>query len=1149
MQFKEVINFSNNSFYNLEIPDLLEFQKNSFFNFINEKIERLLEEISPVVTPKAEVEFFSPKVLPPEISVDMCKEKKLTYSGTLKAKVRIINKRTGEIKEQEVFLGEIPYITPHGSFVFNGAERVVVSQLIRAPGVYFTKPSSAHSGRVLFEARLIPERGTWFIFEIETSNTLVVRLNKGSRKLYFPTILRVFREFTDEELMEIFKEKRRIKTDIYNLERFLPCSFAENIYEPSTGEILFYEYEDVSKEKIDILISNGINEVEIYKEMVDNLIKKTIEKDTNKTQEDAILDIYRKLRPGERVLLESAKNLINITFFDKKRNYLSDVGRHKINQKFNLNLTDNIVTLEDIIAIIKHAVKIKNGEANLDNIDHLGNRYVRGVGELMEQNMRYGLLRMIKVMKGRISTYSEEMFTAQHLINSKPITASLQSFFGTGQLSQFMEQTNPLSSITHKRRLSSMGPGGLTRETAGLEVRDIHSSHYGRICPIETPEGQNIGLINSLTIYSKVNKYGFITTPYRKVIDGRITDEIVYLEALEEENYYIAQANTPVNSKGELLKDDEGNILNNGYATGRYKGEVLEKIPLNKIQFIEISPLQVFSVSASLIPFLEHDDANRALMGCNMQRQAVPLLFPEPPLVGTGIEKVVAKHDPSLVISEIDGVVKEVSSDKIVIKGKKETKTYELKKFNRSNQDTAINSRPTVKINDKVKKGDVIADGQAMKDGYLSLGRNVLIAYLPWRGYNYQDAILISERLVKDDVYTSVHIKEYITTVRETTKAGPEILTRDIPNVDESELRNLTEEGVVRLGAEVKPGDILVGKLTPKVELDTSPESKIWRAMFGEKGRDVVDNSLRLPPGEFGTVILTKVYSKDKGDELPPGIEKLVKVLVAQKRKIMIGDKMAGRHGNKGVVAAILPEEDMPFQKDGTPIDIVLSPLSVPSRMNIGQTLELMLGYVAYKLGLRFEIPIFSGIKESDIQEFLKKAGIDNFCKEILYDGYTGEPFKSPVLVGYAYFMKLNHLVLDKVHARSTGTYSLVTQQPLGGKSQFGGQRLGEMEVWALEAYGAANLLQEMLTVKSDDIEGRRKAYESIVKGKDIEEVGIPESFKVLVRELRGLGINIRTIPDLEKKEEKKELKFFLPTRKRKNKKKEVSHDSGEKQD
>lgn len=1140
MHIKEVVNFNNFIFNNLEIPDLLEYQKESFFNFINEKIAKLLDEISPVITPKAEVEFFDPVVFPPELSVDECKERKLTYSGTLKAKVRITNKRTGEIKEQEVFLGEIPYITPYGSFIFNGAERVVVSQLIRAPGVYFTKPSSAHSGRVLFEARLIPERGTWFIFEIETNNTLVVRLNKGSRKLYFPTILRVFKEMSDEEIMELFKERRRIKINVNNIDKYLPCNFAENIYDSSTGEVIFYENEEITKDKVDVLLSVGINDIEIYKEVVDNLIKRTLEKDTNKTQEDAILDIYRKLRPGERVLFESAKNLIQITFFDTKRNYLSDVGRHKINQRFGLDLKDNIVRFEDIVAIIRHAVKVKNNEAPLDNIDHLGNRYVRGVGELMETNMRYGLLRMIKVMRGRISTYSEEMFTAQHIVNSKPITASLQSFFGTGQLSQFMEQTNPLSSITHKRRLSSMGPGGLTRETAGLEVRDIHSSHYGRICPIETPEGQNIGLINSLTIYAKVNKYGFITTPYRKVKDGKLTDEIYYLEALEEENYYIAQANTPVNKKGELLKDDKGKLLNDGYATGRYKGEVLEKIPLDKIQFMEISPLQVFSVSASLIPFLEHDDANRALMGCNMQRQAVPLLFPEPPIIATGVEKAVAKNDPSIIISDIDGVVKEVFGDKIVIKGKKEQKVYELKKFSRSNQDTSINSRPIVKKNDKVSKGDIIADGQAIKDGILSLGRNVLIAYLPWRGYNYQDAILISDRLVKDDTYTSVHIKEYITTVRE-TKAGPEILTRDIPNVDESELRNLTEEGIVRLGAEVKPGDILVGKLAPKVELDTSPESKIWRAMFGEKGRDVVDNSLRLPPGEFGTVILTKIYARDKGDELPVGIEKLVKVLVAQKRKVMIGDKMAGRHGNKGVVAAILPEEDMPYTKDGTPIDIVLSPLSVPSRMNIGQTLETMLGYAAYKLGLRFEIPIFSGVKEEDIEKLLQKAGINISSKEVLYDGYTGEPFKSPALIGYAYFMKLNHLVLDKVHARSTGTYSLVTQQPLGGKSQFGGQRLGEMEVWALEAYGAANLLQEMLTVKSDDIEGRRKAYESIVKGKDIEELGIPESFKVLVRELRGLGINIRTIPDLEKKEEKKELKFFLPTRKRKNKKKEVS--------
>ncbi|MGC8943385.1 MAG: DNA-directed RNA polymerase subunit beta [Caldisericia bacterium] len=1140
MHIKEVINFNNFIFSNLEIPDLLEYQKESFFNFVNEKIAKLLDEISPVVTPKAEVEFFDPVVFPPELSVDECKERKLTYSGTLKAKVRITNKRTGEIKEQEVFLGEIPYITPYGSFVFNGAERVVVSQLIRSPGVYFTKPSSAHSGRVLFEARLIPERGTWFIFEIETNNTLVVRLNKGSRKLYFPTILRVFQEMSDEEIMELFKEKRRIKININEIDKYLPCTFAENIYDSSTGEVVFYENEEITKDKVDILFSIGINDVEIYKDVVDNLIKRTLEKDTNKTQEDAILDIYRKLRPGERVLLESAKNLIHVTFFDTKRNYLSDVGRHKINQRFGFKLKDNIVRLEDIIAIIRHAVKIKNNEAPLDNIDHLGNRYVRGVGELMETNMRYGLLRMIKVMRGRISTYSEEMFTAQHIVNSKPITAALQSFFGTGQLSQFMEQTNPLSSITHKRRLSSMGPGGLTRETAGLEVRDIHSSHYGRICPIETPEGQNIGLINSLTIYAKVNKYGFITTPYRKVKNGKLTDEIFYLEALEEENFYIAQANTPVNKKGELLKDDNGRLLNDGFATGRFQGEVLEKIPLDKIQFMEISPLQVFSVSASLIPFLEHDDANRALMGCNMQRQAVPLLFPEPPIIATGVEKAVAKHDPSIVISDIDGVVKEVSGDKIVIKGKKEQKVYELKKFSRSNQDTAVNTRPIVRKNDKISKGDIIADGQAIKEGILSLGRNVLIAYLPWRGYNYQDAILISERLVKDDTYTSVHIKEYITTVRE-TKAGPEILTRDIPNVDESELRNLTEEGIVRLGAEVKPGDILVGKLAPKVELDTSPESKIWRAMFGEKGRDVVDNSLRLPPGEFGTVILTKIYARDKGDELPVGIEKLVKVLVAQKRKVMIGDKMAGRHGNKGVVAAILPEEDMPYTKDGTPIDIVLSPLSVPSRMNIGQTLETMLGYAAYKLGLRFEIPIFSQVKEKDIEDILRKAGINIDSKEVLYDGYTGEPFKSPALVGYAYFMKLNHLVLDKVHARSTGTYSLVTQQPLGGKSQFGGQRLGEMEVWALEAYGAANLLQEMLTVKSDDIDGRRKAYESIVKGKDIEELGIPESFKVLVRELRGLGINIRTIPDLEKKEEKKELKFFLPTRKRKNKKKEVS--------
>jgi len=1138
MEIKEVKNF-NKFLFQPEIPDLLEFQKESFFRFINEKIPKLLEEISPIETPKVELEFFDPKVVPPELSVEECKERKLTYSGNLKAKVRIINKKSGEIKEQEVFLGEIPYITPHGSFIFNGAERVVVSQLIRAPGVYFTTPSSAHSGRVHFEARLIPERGTWFIFEVETSGTIVVRLNKGSRKLYFPTVLRVFKELTDDEILEMFKEKRKIKIGVLDVDRLFPATFAENIFDPETGEIIYKEKERITQKKLDHIASLGIHYVEIYKEMVDPIIIKTVDKDPNKTQKDAIIEIYRKLRPGERVTFESAKNLINLMFFDKKRNFLSDVGRHKINQKFGLNLKDNMVTFDDLVAIIKHAVKIKNNEAELDNIDHLGNRHVRGVGELLEVNMRFGFLRMVKVAKGRISTYSEDRYTAQHLINSKPITAALQSFFGTGQLSQFMEQTNPLSSLTHKRRLSSMGPGGLTRETAGLEVRDIHSSHYGRICPIETPEGQNIGLINSLTVFSKINEYGFITTPYRKVKKGKITKEIVYLEAGEEEKYYIAQANTPVNKKGELLKDDKGNLLNDGIALGRYQGNIVE-IPLEKIDFIEVSPLQVFSVSASLIPFLEHDDANRALMGCNMQRQAVPLLFPEVPLVGTGMEKIVSRHDPSVVISEINGKVEEVSSDKIVVRGSKEKKIYTLKKFERSNQDTCINSRPIVKKGEKVKKGQIIADGQAIKDGILSLGRNLLVAYLPWRGYNYQDAILISERLVKDDVYTSIHIKEYVTTVRD-TRAGPEILTRDIPNVDEVDLRNLDEDGIIRIGAEVKAGDILVGKLAPKTEVDTSPESKIWRAMFGEKGRDVIDVSLRLPPGEFGTVIMTRVYSREKSDELPIGINKLVKVLVAQKRKIMVGDKMAGRHGNKGVVAAILPEEDMPFRSDGTPIDIVLSPLSVPSRMNIGQVLEAMLGLVAYEMGFRAEIPIFSSLDEKDIEKMLKKAGFNVNSKELLYDGYTGEAFLAPALVGYTYFMKLNHLVLDKVHARSTGTYSLVTQQPLGGKSQFGGQRLGEMEVWALEGYGAAHLIQEMLTVKSDDIEGRRKAYEAIVKGRDIEEVGIPESFKVLIRELKGLGISVKTIPPIEKKEEKKEIKFFLPTRRKKTKKKEVN--------
>ncbi len=1137
----------------LEMPNLIEIQINSYKWFLEEGLKEVFHDVSPITDYAGNLvlEFIDYRLdKEPKYDIEECKERDATYEAPLRVKVRLINKESGEIKEQEIFMGNFPIMTPSGTFIINGAERVIVSQLVRAPSVYYSEEFDK-VGKKLFSSQVIPNRGAWLEYETDSNDIFYVRIDRN-RKIPVTVLVRALGFGTDAQITELFGEDERLLA--------------------------------------------------------------TMEKDVTKNTEDSLLEIYRKLRPGEPPTVESAQSLITNLFFDPKRYDLARVGRYKFNKKLRLsnricgfvsgqNVADpetgelivsegDVITkdmalalekawvndivldvdgkktkvisngmvdlcdyvdynprefgiyervrgivlkeilseypdmnsdefkqalydkrdeliprhilIDDIIASVSYVGNLAAGVGEPDDIDHLGNRRLRSVGELLQNQFRIGLSRMERAVRERMTIQDLDVVTPQNLVNIRPVTSAIKEFFGSSQLSQFMDQINPLGELTHKRRLSALGPGGLSRERAGFEVRDVHHSHYGRMCPIETPEGPNIGLINSLSGFAKVNEYGFIETPYRKVDKekGVVTKEVTYMTADTEEGFYVAQANEP------LDKNDK--FINKKIVT-RFKDEFVEVSP-DRVDYMDVSPRQVMSIATAMIPFLENDDANRALMGSNMQRQAVPLLMPESPIVGTGMEYKAARDSGVCVLANEDGVVEKVSATEIVIKDKKRNlNKYKLTKFARSNQGTCVNQRPIVEEGEKVKKGDIIADGPSTNNGEIGLGRNILIGFMTWEGYNYEDAVLISEQLVKDDVFTSIHIEEYESEARE-TKLGPEEITRDIPNVGEDALRDLDERGIIRIGAEVESGDILVGKVTPKGETELTAEERLLRAIFGEKAREVRDTSLRVPHGEYGIIVDVKVFARANGDELPPGVTQVVRCYIAQKRKISVGDKMAGRHGNKGVVSRILPEEDMPFLPDGTPLQIVLNPLGVPSRMNIGQVLEVHLGRAAKALDWKIATPVFDGANEKDIVEALEKAGLDKTGKSILYDGRTGEPFDNPVTVGYMHYLKLAHLVDDKIHARSTGPYSLVTQQPLGGKAQFGGQRFGEMEVWALEAYGAAYTLQEILTVKSDDVVGRVKTYESIVKGDNVPEPGVPESFKVLIKELQSLSLDMKVL-------------------------------------
>ncbi|QGU00770.1 DNA-directed RNA polymerase beta subunit [Candidatus Syntrophocurvum alkaliphilum] len=1056
------------------LPNLIQVQLNSFQWFLDNGLREAINEVFPITdfTGNLQLDFINYSFGEPKYEIHECKERDVSYQAPLKLKVRLTDKDSGELKENEVYLGDLPLMTDKGTFIINGAERVVVSQLVKSPGVYFSDRLDV-AGNILYGATVIPNRGAWFELEMDSAGIIYTRIDK-TRKIPVTVLLRAIGYETNEQILELYNN--------------------------------------------------------------DETISKTLDKDPTTNKKEALIEFYRRLRPGEMATEDAAEQLLNNLFFDPRRYDMATVGRYKINKKLDLDIPVETrhLTLDDMTGTIGYILKLINGEGKTDIIDHLGNRRLRSIGELLQNQFRTGLVRMERVVRERMSIHDVESLTPQALINIRPITAAVKEFFGSSQLSQFMDQTNPLAELTHKRRLSALGPGGLTRERAGFQVRDVHHSHYGRICPIETPEGPNIGLIGSLATYARVNDFGFIETPYRKVNKetGVVTDEIVYLSADEEEDYVVAQANSPIDENGKFKTDR---------VETRFAEETLE-VPIDRVDYMDVSPKQVFSVATSLIPFLENDDANRALMGANMQRQAVPVIKTESPIVGTGLEYKAAKDSGSVLLAKRSGVVKNISADKIVIEADTgQIDTYNLLKFVRSNQGTCYNQRPIVKLGEHIEENEIIADGPSTDNGELALGRNVLVAFMPWEGYNYEDAILISEKLVKDDVFTSIHIEEYECEARD-TKLGPEEITRDIPNVSEDMLKNLDEQGVIRVGAEVRPDDILVGKVTPKGETELTPEERLLRAIFGEKAREVRDSSLRVPHGEGGKIVAVKRFSRDKGDELPPGVNQLVRVYIAQKRKISEGDKMAGRHGNKGVISRILPEEDMPFLEDGTPVEIVLNPLGVPSRMNIGQILECHMGWAAKTLGINIATPVFDGADENDIFEKFKEAGRPESGKAVLYDGRTGERFDNEITIGYVYMLKLAHLVDDKIHARSIGPYSLVTQQPLGGKAQFGGQRFGEMEVWALEAYGASYTLQEILTVKSDDVVGRLKTYESIVKGDNIPEPGVPEGFKVLIKELQSLALDVKMLAgddqeihikdvdlEVDEKEKAKELGLELP--------------------
>ena len=1357
----------------LEMPNLIEVQKSSYDLFLRsgegpkpqdgDGIQGVFQSVFPIkdFNENAILEFVKYELEKPKYDVEECQSRDMTYSAPLKVTLRLIvfdvDETTGarsvkDIKEQDVFMGDMPLMTSNGTFIVNGTERVIVSQMHRSPGVFFDhdRGKTHSSGKLLFACRIIPYRGSWLDFEFDAKDLVFSRIDRrrklpvttllyalgldqeGIMDAYYETVsykqskkkgwvtpffpkrlsgTRPTFDLVDADSGEvILKANEKVTPKMANqwakdnaipellvpFEHILGRFVAKDIINEQTGFIyveagdeLTLEHSrdgEISGGSLKVLMDNGITDIPVLD--IDNVnvgpyIRNTMAADKNMNRDQALMDIYRVMRPGEPPTVEAASQLFDTMFFDSERYDLSAVGRVKMNMRLDLDAPDTQRTLRraDIIACIKGLVELRDGKGEIDDIDHLGNRRVRSVGELMENQYRVGLLRMERAIKERMSSVEIDTVMPQDLINAKPAAAAVREFFGSSQLSQFMDQTNPLSEVTHKRRLSALGPGGLTRERAGFEVRDVHPTHYGRMCPIETPEGQNIGLINSLATFARVNKYGFIETPYRKVIDGKVTDEVIYMSATEEMRHTVAQANATLDAEGRFVND---------LVSTRQSGEFMLN-PKEAVDLIDVSPKQLVSIAAALIPFLENDDANRALMGSNMMRQAVPLLQNEAPFVGTGMEAVVARDSGASIMARRTGIIDQVDATRIVVRASEDlgvgdagVDIYRLRKFKRSNQSSCINQRPLVKVGDTVQKGEVIADGPSTDQGELAVGRNVIVAFMPWNGYNYEDSILISERILRDDVYTSIHIDEYEVAARD-TKLGPEEITRDIPNVGEEALRNLDEAGIVYIGAEVGPGDILVGKITPKGESPMTPEEKLLRAIFGEKASDVRDTSLRLPPGAYGTIVEVRVFNRhgvdkderalqiereeverlardrddeltilerntysrlksvifgkvavkgpkgikagslitdellgtlsrgqwwqlaleaekdakevealndqfdaqkralelrfeDKvekvrqGDDLPPGVMKMVKVFVAVKRKLQAGDKMAGRHGNKGVVSKVVPMEDMPFLADGTPVDLVLNPLGVPSRMNVGQILETHMGWASRGLGLRIDealkeyrrsgdmtpvreamrhgygdetyeeafasldaerfiesaetvrtgvpiaTPVFDGAKEADINDALMRAGFDTSGQSVVFDGRSGEQFARPVTVGIKYFLKLHHLVDDKMHARSTGPYSLVTQQPLGGKAQFGGQRLGEMEVWALEAYGAAYTLQEMLTVKSDDVAGRTKVYESIVKGEDNFEAGVPESFNVLVKEVRGLGLNMELL-DAEESE------------------------------
>jgi len=1039
------------------LPDLAEIQKSSFKWFVDEGLGEELRAFSPIkdYTGRLELHFLSNYTFDDHTEPNKPKTPEdaramdASFTKKLRIQMRLVNRELGEIKEQEIYVGDIPMMTDRGTFIINGAERVIVSQIVRSPGIYYKREVDTN-GKRTFSATLIPNRGAWLKFETDVNDVIYVKIDKN-RKLLATTLIRAL-GYNDSEMEGLFRHR--------------------------------------------------------------DFLKKTLDKDNTKTREDALIEVYRKLRPGDPPSVAGGQSILESRFFDDKRYDLGKVGRYKLNRKLSLSVPEAQRTLsrEDIVAAVDYLIALHYDEGHVDDIDHLGNRRIRSVGELLQNQFRIGLSRLERIVKERMTLQDADSLTPANLLNTKPLVAAIREFFGSSQLSQFMDQTNPLAELTHKRRISALGPGGLSRERAGFAVRDIHPSHYGRICPVETPEGPNAGLIGSLATHARVNEYGFIETPYRAVINGIVADEVHYLTADEEDKYRVAPGDVPVDEKGNFLID---------LIPVRYKAEFLET-PAEQVDYIGVSPIQIISVGTALIPFIEHDDANRALMGSNMQRQAVPLVKTERALVTTGIEKHSARDSGMVVVYEHDteGVVEYISASEVRIRNKDRLLKYKMAKFQRSNQDTCLNQRPIVHVGDVLHKGQVIADGAATDQGELAVGRNILVAFMPWEGYNFEDAILLSQRMVHDDIMTSIHIEKLEIDAR-STKLGPEEITREVPNVSEESLRHLDENGIVRIGSRVYPDDILVGKITPKGESEHPPEEKLLRAIFGEKARDVRDNSLRVPHGEGGRVVDVKVFDREKGDELPPVANKVVRVYIAQKRKISVGDKVAGRHGNKGIVAKILPIEDMPFLPDGTPVDIVLNPLGVPSRMNVGQTYETLLGLASMLTGQRYEVPPFDEMFEKEasskmvhreIQVGKKKTGIEwvgDDGKVMINDGRTGAPFDSPVSVGQIYMMKLVHLVDDKIHARSTGPYSLVTQQPLGGKAQFGGQRLGEMECWALEAFGAAYTLQEMLTIKSDDVNGRSKAYEAIVKGENLRRPGIPESFKVLVRELQSIGLDV----------------------------------------